>query len=317
MGNTLFLTPLIRKIRELIPHASIDLASAYPYAGDLLGKIPAVRVIGFPYKGASLAFRYLGALHRLRRRRYDLIIDPVLNSTSGRTVLIMARSRRRLGYAADDQWAPLTHAVPPPQATLHQAAQPVYLLTQALGVPFRLEDVKLWVPLEREEIEAGRAVVTRAIVEKNPAATAAQACGFFGRATGLKRLSPEYWRAFWDHFLELQPDAIPLEFLPSPESTPTDPRCASVHIPSPRQLTAAMAAARLFISADAGPMHLASTTPVPTVALFCASDPALYGPLKPGDLALDAGRLSPRAVAQRCAQIWQQRARDTSAAAAV
>jgi len=304
MGNALFLTPLIRRIRELIPHASIDLAIAYPKAEDLLGGIPGVRVIGFPYKGVRLVWRYLAALRRLRRRRFDLVIDPVPNSTGGRAVLMMARARYRLGYATDHQWAPLTHAVPLPRATLHQAVQPVYLLSRALGVECTPADARLWVPLEPREMEAGRRAIARAVAAKDHAATSACAFGFFGHATGLKRIDPEYWHAFWDAFLELRPEALPVEFLPSPEAAPTDPRCAFLHVPSPRNLTAAMAATRMFISADTGPMHLASSTAVPTVGLFRASDPALYGPLKLCDLALDIGRSSPRAVAQQCARIW-------------
>jgi ADP-heptose:LPS heptosyltransferase len=60
----------------------------------------------------------------------------------------------------------------------------------------------------------------------------------------------------------------------------------------------------MFISTDTGPMHLASSTAVPTVALFQASDPGLYGPLKPDDLAIDITRVAPREVAQRCQRIW-------------
>jgi hypothetical protein len=45
---------------------------------------------------------------------------------------------------------------------------------------------------------------------------------------------------------------------------------------------------------------------VPTVALFCASEPALYGPLKPSDVALDAARHSPAMLARFCHQHWQQ-----------
>jgi heptosyltransferase III len=314
MGNALFLTPLIRAIHELIPQASIDLAIAYPYAQELLGKLPGVRqVITFPYKGVGLAGQYVAALRRLRRWRFDLVIDPVANSTGGRMMLMAARARYRLGYATEDQWAPLTHAVPPPEAMLHQAAQPVYLLRRAFEAPFDSTEVTLWLPLEREEIEAGRVLVSRAVTARNQAATAAHAFGFFAHATGLKRIGSDYWGAFWDSFLALQPQAIPLEFLPSPQSVPTDPRCAAMHIPSPRALTSAMAATRMFISGDTGPMHLASSQAIPTIALFCASDPALYGPLKPGDLALDLNGHPPQVVAQRCARIWQQAVRDAPA----
>ncbi|MGH8259294.1 MAG: glycosyltransferase family 9 protein, partial [Steroidobacteraceae bacterium] len=117
-----------------------------------------------------------------------------------------------------------------------------------------------------------------------------------------------YWRAFWDAFLALQPDALPLEILPSPDLPPTDARCATLHFSSPRALAAAMASMRAFICGDTGPMHLASSTGVPTVALFQASDPAVYGPLKPSDLALDLSRSTPADVAAHCRSIWQRTA---------
>jgi len=60
----------------------------------------------------------------------------------------------------------------------------------------------------------------------------------------------------------------------------------------------------MFISADTGPMHLASCTPVPTVGLFHASRLDVYRPLKPCDLAIDVAHLSPQEVAQRVARLW-------------
>jgi ADP-heptose:LPS heptosyltransferase len=65
-----------------------------------------------------------------------------------------------------------------------------------------------------------------------------------------------------------------------------------------------MAATRMFISADTGPMHLASSTAVPTVGLFCASNPLLYGPMKPVDLAINIADCTPDLVAQRCHRLW-------------
>lgn len=311
MGNAMFLTPLIKRIHELLPSASIDLAIAYPKADDLLGRLPGVRrIVRFPYKGVQLAWRYLGAVRRLRRERYDLVIDPAPNSTSGRIILMLARARDRLGYATDCQWAPLTHAVPLPPQPMHQAVQPEYLVSRALGAGSGARDVTLWLPLEPRELDAGRAAIAKALAESGGKSAAAEpearAFGYFAHATGLKTVDRDYWRAFWDAFLELEPDAIPVEVLPSPESARTQPRGASVHFPSPRDLTAAISAMRMFISADTGPMHLASSTATPTVALFRASDPALYGPLKPRDLALEVTGCPPRAAAERCQRIWRE-----------
>lgn len=313
MGNAVFLTPLIKRMGELMPGISIDIAIAYPKADDLLGGLPGVRrIVRFPYKGVQLPWRYLAAVRQVRRERYDLAIDPAPSSTSGRIVLMLARARRRLGYSTADQWAPLTHGVPLPQGPLHQAAQPTVLFARALAVDDAPESVRLWLPLEPHELEAGRMAVSRALERRRGGGTLAQAFGFFAHATGLKTVSAGYWRAFWNAFLALEPQAVPVEILPSPSSTPTDPRSASLHIPSPRALTAAIAATRLFISADTGPLHLAGTTAVPTIGLFQASDPALYGPLKPCDLVLDTRRCPPEEAAQHCHQLWH-RAREREA----
>jgi hypothetical protein len=40
--------------------------------------------------------------------------------------------------------------------------------------------------------------------------------------------------------------------------------------------------------------------------LFCASDPVLYGPLKPMDLAINIAESTPRLVAQRCRRSWRE-----------
>lgn len=307
MGNAVFLTPLIKRLQELMPGASIDIAIAYPKAADLLGGLPGVRrIVRFPYKGVQLLWQYLAAVRQLRGQRYDLAIDPAPSSTSGRIVLMLARARLRLGYATADQWAPLTHSVPLPQGLLHQAAQPTVLLARALAVEDELESLRLWLPLEPHELEAGRAAVSRAIERRHGGGSLTQAFGFFAHATGLKTVAPTYWRAFWDAFLELDPQAVPVEILPSSSSAPTDARGATLHLPSPRALTAAMAATRLFISADTGPLHLAGTTAVPTIGLFQASDPALYGPLKPGDLVLDPRRCPPDEAALCCHRLWHR-----------
>jgi ADP-heptose:LPS heptosyltransferase len=78
LGNTVLLTPLVKRIHELLPHASIDLALAYPKARELLHDFPGLRrIIVFPHKGRGLIQQYLGALRRLRAQRYDLALDPI------------------------------------------------------------------------------------------------------------------------------------------------------------------------------------------------------------------------------------------------
>jgi hypothetical protein len=188
---------------------------------------------------------------------------------------------------------------------MHQAVLPVYLLCNVFGSPYDQQSVRLSLCLQSAEIEAGRAAITDAIQRKNPRAAPTSTFGFFAHGTGSKPLERAWWVAFWKAFLELEPSAIPVEFLPSPTSTPTDPRLASLHFPSVRELTAAISTTRMFISADTGPMHLASATPVPTVGLFQASDPTLYRPLKNNDLVIDARDCPPWLAAQHCHAVWR------------
>jgi heptosyltransferase-3 len=306
LGNTLFLTPMIERVHALLPSATIDLALSYPQAPALLAGLPGVRrIILFPHKGVSLIAQYWRALRQLRATHYDLAIDPTPFSTSGRLILSLTRARFRLGFSLPSQWAALTHAIPLPAATMHQGRQPAYLLTTALGADWEPAALRLWLPLRPEEVAAGRAAVSAALQAVNADAAPGRALvGYFGHATGLKALAPAWWARFWRAFVVLQPQVIPVEFLPASDTPPTVAGFATLHLPAQRQLTAAIATLQLFISADAGPMHLASTTDTPTMGLFQVTDSALYGPLKAVDRSIDVARLTPEEVAAQISAAW-------------
>jgi len=298
LGNTLFMTPLIAALHALLPHASIDLALAYPQAPQLLGDAPGVdRVLPFPHKTPHVVWQYLAAVARMRRRRYDLAIDPDPYSTSDRLTLTLCRARYRLGFATEHQWAPLTHAVTLPATPLHQAVQPLYLLSAAFGRAFEPQGVRLALPATPAEQAAGREAMLAACGGPDHLA---RAVGFFAHATGAKQIAPQWWQSFWEAFLALQPEAVPVEFLPSPGTPPLQARFASLHLRELRVLACAMASARLLIATDSGPMHLGSATSVPTIGLFQASDPRFYGPLKPTDVAIEIAGCTPREVALHC-----------------
>jgi heptosyltransferase III len=304
IGNTMFLTPLIRELHALLPHAAIDLALGYPQGEQLLGPMPGVRrVIVFPHRSPLRIGRYRAALRSLRAEHYDLAIDPIPESTSGHALLSLAHARYRLGFSGPNQWAPLTHAVAVPPQIAHRALQPAFLVRQIFGAPWPPPQPQLSLALSAEELAAGRHLIGQAV---GPAHSPPERVfGFFAHATHRKALGRDWWLAFWVAFLGLEPQAVPVEFLPSPASTPIRADFISLHVPSTRALTGAIAATRLFICADAGPMHLASSTDVPTVALFKVTDPALFGPLKPRDRVIDVGHHSAAEVAQICQRIWQ------------
>ncbi len=60
------------------------------------------------------------------------------------------------------------------------------------------------------------------------------------------------------------------------------------------ELVALVARARVLVSNDSGPVHLASALGVPVLGLYGPNSPALYGPLSPGSVAFyDAPPCSP------------------------
>jgi heptosyltransferase III len=306
LGNTLFLTPMIERVHALLPQARIDLALSYPHAPALLTGMPGLgRVILFPHKGRGIIPAYLRALRQLRATHYDLAIDPTPFSTSGRLLLSLARARFRLGFSLRSQWAALTHAIPLPAQTMHQGRQPAYLVTTALGAHWDPTALRLWLPLRPEEVAAGRAAISAAVhavgVEVTPERPIV---GYFGHATGLKSLGPAWWARFWQAFLSAHPQVIPVEFLPASGAIPTVAGFATLHLPAQRQLTAAISTLSLFVSADAGPMHLASSTDTPTMGLFQVTDPNLYGPLKAVDRSIAVAQLSPEEVAAQISAAW-------------
>lgn len=310
LGNTLFLTPMIERIHALLPEARIDLALSYPHAPALLAGMPGVRqIILFPHKGRGIIPQYLRALRQLRATRYDLAIDPTPFSTSGRLILSLTRARFRLGFSLPSQWAALTHAVPLTGETMHQGRQPAYLVSAALGAPWDPASIRLWLPLQREEIDTARVAVNAAVAGSNASAAGATHArdlprfGYFAHATGLKALPPAWWARFWAALLALHPEVLPVEFVPG-TAPPTVPGFAALHLASQRQLTAAIATLRMFVSADAGPMHLASTTDTPTIGLFQVTDPELYGPLKAVDRSIAVARLTPEEVAAQVSAMW-------------
>ena len=304
LGNTLFLTPMIERLHALLPGAQIDLAVSYPHAPALLAGMPGVRrVILFPHKGHGIIPRYLRALRQLRARHYDLAIDPTPFSTSGRLLLSVTRARFRLGFKVPSQWAPLTHAIPMPAQAMHQGRQSAYLVSTALGAAWEPDAIRLWLPLAPQELDAARTAVDRAIAQGGRAGEGPRV-GYFAYATGLKILPAAWWAQFWAALLARHPEIVPVEFLPAASSAPTVPGFAALHLPSQRELTAAIATLQMFVSADAGPLHLAGTTDTPTMGLFKVTDPVLYGPLKPTDRSIRVAQLTPEEAAAQVSVAW-------------
>ncbi len=78
----------------------------------------------------------------------------------------------------------------------------------------------------------------------------------------------------------------------APGQTPLKPDMPTISSKNLRNLAKIFSALDAFVCADTGPMHLASASTTPTIALFNATDPAYYGPLGEKDKTLQINELN-------------------------
>lgn len=282
LGNILFLTPLLRSLAASYPDAEIDVLLRVPAHAGLLAGMPGVRRI---HVLPNRLLRLPGFLRSLRRRHYDLAIDPNIHSSGNRIALALCAARYRLGFAGPDQWLRLTHAAARPAAERHQARQALDLLTEAIdGPPPKIHrDLGVY-PGTEARLRAER-LLREALGpawRKRPRPL----MGFFVEASGPKRLPAAWWRR-WHAALERDAFLTPVQVL-APGEAPLIPAAAALGTADLDVLAAAMARMDLFVAADSGPMHLAAAAGVPVIGLFTATEPADYAPLGRDCLALTA-----------------------------
>jgi ADP-heptose:LPS heptosyltransferase len=301
LGNTLLLTPLVQEIERWLPHARIDLITAFPGAAELFSGFRGVGIIHrLPFHGAGHPLRYAGALLSAAMTRHDVVIDPEPRSwTSGMLTRLM-RAGRKVGFLSSRKHRGGYDSVPIEDAPAHMGTFPVYLFRRAvLGLgedsarsPPPALDIRLS-PRERDE---GRRHLARLAGTGRPVLAIATA------ATGSKQLSVPWWRELARQFLSRTSAARIIEIRP-PSGAASFPEYPGYASSSLRQVGAVIAATNTFVCADSGLMHLGSASLCPTVGLFRVTDPRVYGPYGPGNATVTVRDEAAPAIDQIIAQV--------------
>ncbi|MGH8457896.1 MAG: glycosyltransferase family 9 protein [Nevskiales bacterium] len=293
LGNMLFLTPLLRSLAATLPQAEIDLLVGNASYAGLFQGLPGVRrVWAMPRRGWLWPLRMLALLFRLRRQDYDLVIEPSQNSFSNRLSARLCGARWRLGFYAPDQWLSLTHTVIPDPDQKHEVLKPLQLISRGFADAARLHP-RMALALTAEEQAVGRA---RWAAVLDPWGHG-PVIGFFTEATGKKRLPPEWWQAWLAGLRQSGQDFRLLQILPPGTAPAIEPGMAHVREPDHRRLAALLGNLDLFVSCDAGPMHLAAAAGVSTLGLFHTTRSERYRPLGEHSLALEVKDQTPTQAA--------------------
>lgn len=285
LGNLLLTTPLVQEIQQTFPNARIDLFIKGG-AGSLIFKNykSIDTLIQLPKKPFKDLFKYLRGWLHIQKTRYDIVINVVANSSSGRLSTKYANAKFRCFGDVDS--AILSKY---PDAD-HMAKFPVYSFRNFLTQLGFAENTNAVAPMNMElstaEIAQGKKLLTDIV--KNNRKTIA----LFTYATGDKCYSESWWQEFYTKLKAVYPDYNIIEVLPVENISQLAFAIPSFYSKDVREIGSFITNTDLFIGADSGMMHLASASHAPTVGLFKITNAKIYAPYNHNSLAIDTSEKS-------------------------
>lgn len=308
LGNTILLTPLFAELERIYPGAEIDVISEGNIAKEVFATFFSVRnVYCLPKRGFKHPVSLLSLLFRIRKTRYDLIVDPCVGSGSSRALTRFLNGRYKLGFDDAPGRSGLTHCVPASAAPRHMAKRPIDLLRWEAGKepgasePFPPLDIRL---TDAERMHGKDLVHELLACSRQPARS--PVVGIFANATGAKRYPAAWWNEFIATFKARVPRSSIIELIPMNGHSLLGSEWPGYYSTDIRRMGAVMANTDLMISADCGVMHLAVASKVPTAGMFCVTDAEVYAPYGRGSCALMTQGLSATEAAERVAAAFAE-----------
>ena len=261
LGDTLMSTPVLRELRRLHPHAEIDWLCQGSNA-CILRHNPHVSQIETLPRGASVG-TFVGLAARLRRRRYNLVVDiQSLPKTAALTWF--SGARERISFRRRWRHALYTKPYVPSPGFEYSAVARLRLLQDPR---VSLDDVSLEFYVGEHDRQQAQDFCRRWF--RPPVAAI-----YGGRADHTRRWPSENFAAIADRLADrgFQPYLVfgPGEQQAAREIAARMRSAALVDyelLPLP-VLKETLAACSLMVTCDGGPKHVATSAGLPTVTLY-------------------------------------------------
>jgi heptosyltransferase III len=279
LGNLLLITPLLQDIEATFPGCRTDFFVRGFLAPILFRNYKSPdRYISLPKKPFKELLKYLSSWASIKKNRYDLVINAVNSSSSGRLSVQFARAGYKL-YG--DPISDLSNR----EGHEHIAKYPVYNFRDFIAkmgiepstLPVPLLDLKL-TDAEREQ---GKNLL------HDLTGNDRQTIGVFTYATGFKCHPPLWWEPFYEKLCAAFPTHNIVEVLPAENISQINFKAPSFYSKDVREIGAFISNMIVFIGADSGIMHLASASQVPVAGLFVNNNIETYKPYGNGSRAID------------------------------
>jgi ADP-heptose:LPS heptosyltransferase len=285
LGNQLLITPLIQELSDTFPNASVDLFVRGNLASILFERYENVdKIIKLPPKPFKELRKYLSVWLSLRKQRYDFTLNVASASSSGRLSACFARARFKFpGNPAED-------TVSDSAEQEHIAKKPVYALRKALAL-LGIADTAKPVPemdikLSPQELANGKKIMDAVTLHPEKDTVC-----IYTYATGGKCYPKAWWNDLYERLSAKYAGKYNIvEILPKENVSQIDFKALAWYSLDIREMTAAIASTKAFISADCGIMHLASAAHVPTAGLFSSTNINSYRPYNKGSIAIDTNK---------------------------
>ena len=280
LGNQLLITPLVQEVIATFPECEIDLFVNGGLAQIVFKNYKNVkRIIQLPRKPFKELIKYSQGWMALRKHNYDIVINVVEGSSSGRLSAQFANSKYKF-FGDDIADLQLKY-----QDYGHIAKQPVYNFRYYLTkLGFKENDKpvpSLDLKLSNSEIAEGQKLLQEIV--KNDKKTIC----IFTFATGAKCYPESWWEPFYERLKSEYPNYNIIEILPVENVSQIGFKAPTFYSKDIREMGSLIANTEVFIGADSGIMHLASSAQTPTVGLFSGTNINMYTPYNNNSVSID------------------------------
>lgn len=298
MGSIVLASPTLRELRTQYPGARIDFLTLRENAAllDFYDEVDRVHALDLSRGIARFLLDTLLLLGRLRRERYDLLLDLEFFTRFSAIASYLVRPRRSHGFSAKGSRRGRLHDVEAPFNSYHHVALNFLSLLRASTVePLPVSDDAF---RDGESLPALRASETAwhsclAVLRSDPAWRDGAPLVVVNPNAGdmaLERRWPAErvidllrgLAALPHANLVLTGAAAEREYVQGivRSADLADRVISAAGRTSLAELVALLAHADLVVTNDSGPLHLACAAGASTVALFGPETPVLYGPLR-------------------------------------
>lgn len=285
LGNILLITPLVQEVAATFPNCKIDLFVKGTLAPIVFENYEAFnKAIPLPKKPFKSLVEYIKVWISIMKEPYDMAVNVDQNSSSGRLAVRFSNAKYKFYGDLDDQFTELKSDYD------HIAKYPVYNFRNyltLLGLPKSNKIVSsLDLKLTPAELDNGKKILDLIIDPSK------RTICLFTYATGDKCFSEEWWENFYSKLIVEYKNYNIIEILPIENVSQIGFKAPTYYSKDIREMGSVLANVDLFIGADSGIMHLASSVQTPTVGLFSISDLKKYEPYDSGSIGIDTNTCS-------------------------